>query len=81
MARTLSPSRIALRRTRIAARVLREVESAEAAAAGCSEVVADMVWVTGTHSTTESVPGLDGVRTCGDVAARDDDVAADRAMV
>jgi hypothetical protein len=43
-----------MRRTRIATRVLHEAESAEAAAAGCGDTWADMVWVTGTDSTTKS---------------------------
>jgi hypothetical protein len=36
-----------LRWTRVATRVLHEIESAEAAASGCSQVSTDMVWFTG----------------------------------
>ncbi|OJF12539.1 hypothetical protein [Couchioplanes caeruleus] len=46
------------RRTRIATRVLQEIESAEAAATGCSDVWADMVWVTGMDSATRPAEDL-----------------------
>ncbi|GGQ43823.1 hypothetical protein [Couchioplanes azureus] len=45
-------------RTRIATRVLHEIESAEAAATGCSDEWADMVWVYGTDSAARPTEDL-----------------------
>jgi hypothetical protein len=47
-----------LRWTRVATRVLQEIESAEAAASGCSQVSTDMVWFTGLFPPSrQAVPG------------------------
>lgn len=60
-----------LRLTPVSTRPVREIESSAAAAAGCTQQWADMVWVTGGRGTPDEVavvpPGFDGpvrVRLC-----------------
>ncbi|MEV4282432.1 hypothetical protein [Actinoplanes xinjiangensis] len=60
-----------LRWTRVSTRVIQEVESAEAAASGCSQVFTDMVWYTAFYPPTRR----------GDIAPQADDTAAVRLCV
>jgi len=60
-----------LRWTRVATRVLGEVESAEAAASGCDQVFTDMVWFTGVYPPTRQ----------GDLAPLADDAASIRLCI
>jgi len=60
-----------LRMTPVSSRPIKEIESSEAAAAGCSQQWADMVWVTGGGGASDEAavvpPGFDGpvrVRLC-----------------
>jgi hypothetical protein len=60
-----------LRLTTVSSRPIKEIESSEAAAAGCSQQWADMVWVTGGWGAADEAavvpPGFDGpvrIRLC-----------------
>jgi hypothetical protein len=55
-----------LRTDRVSSRVLREIESDRAAAAGCSQVWADMVWVAGRYGKN----GVPGALAAGDAEVR-----------